>query len=126
MELVVIGKSPVALAIATIHIHGQKPIRINFDMSFYLLFYTMIFFAVVLVGKVTNKCLSGLKISMLSFSVSTCLLLVWNFILGPVFFGNDYVGGVSYVLSSVLSIAILGLCSIALGILHYFYKRIMS
>jgi hypothetical protein len=124
--LVVLGKSMVVPDIAIIHIRGQKPIRINFDMSFYLLFYTMIFFAVMLIGKVTNKRLPGLKISVLSFLISACFLLVWNFALSPIYFGNDRVGGVSSVLSSLLSVAILALCSIVLGVLHYFYKRIMK
>lgn len=114
------------LRVFSLNLHSGSKATDKFDMLFYMLFYTMIFFAIVLSGKYTNKRLSGLKVCVLSFLISACFLLFWNFVLGPIYLENDHVGGVSSVLSSVLSVAILALCSITLGLLQYFYKRVLK
>jgi hypothetical protein len=109
--------------IITTHTVGLKPTRTTFDMSFYLIFYAVVFCIVILIGKITNKDLSSLKISLLSLSIAAVFLLAWNFMLGPIFMGEFQVGGVSAALSSMLSIIILILCSVSLGTLHYCFKR---
>ena len=112
-------------AIDITHIPGRKPTRIIFDMLYYLLFYLAVFFIVILINEISNKRFSSFKISIFSLSASVFLLLAWNFLLGPILMKESY-GGVSAVLSSILSIGILFLFSMILCVLHYAFMRMVK
>ncbi|HFQ5352949.1 RHS repeat-associated core domain-containing protein [Vibrio vulnificus] len=102
---------------------GQRTTRTNFDMLFYILLYLAVF-CIVITGT-SNKRFSPLKVTIFSLTTSVCLLLFWNFFLGPIVMTEPY-GGVSVVLSSILSIAILFSFSMALYALHYAYRRMVK
>ena len=104
---------------------GQKPTRTIFDMLFYFLFYLALLCIVIFICRVSYKFFSPFKISILSLSASSCLLLTWNFLLGPILMGETN-SGVSAVLSSMISIALLTLFSMALCVLHYAFMRIVK
>ena len=125
MALEEAGSFMAVLAIDTTHIPGRKPTRIIFDMLYYLLFYLVVFFIVILIDGVSNKRFSSFKISIFSLSASVFLLLSWNFLLGPILMEESY-GGVSAILSSVLSIGILFLFSMILCVLHYSFIRMVK
>ncbi len=94
-------------------------------MIFYLLYYLMIVTSVCLYAKyLSNEQWGNFRIIGVSFGVSALLLLAWNFVLGDLLLSNsefDY--GVSIVLRSVFSIALLFVYSmISYFVLSYYTK----
>lgn len=95
-------------------------------MIFYLLLCSVVFLFVLLFEKASKGNWSYIKISLITFLSSVAVLMLWNFCVGPLVFYDSLDNGVSVILRSALSIALIFSYSLVLCGLLYIYRQMLD